>query len=323
MNQKDPYEILGVGRNAGQDEIKRAYRRLARQHHPDRNPGDKDAERRFKEVQAAYEVLGDPERRRQYDRFGAGGPTPEFHTWNVGRAPGGAEVHFDFGSLGDLSSIFEQFFTRAGGARGAAGARRPRRGPPPRQRGANIEHTVHVTLDEVARGTTRQIVLQAEGGAGAERIEFRVPAGVKDGQRIRLAGRGQQGPGGRGDLIVLCRVQPHRVYRREGLNLIQDATISFPEAVFGAKVEVPTPDGPVRVTIPPGTQGGARLRLRECGIQDARSGDTGDMYVIVRISVPREPSPEARELIEKLAEQLGVSPHTPAAAGNNRTGSGP
>jgi len=316
MNQKDPYEILGVARTASQDEIKRAYRRLARQYHPDRNPGNKEAERKFKEVQAAYEVLGDPERRKQYDRFGAGGPAPEFRTWSVGRTPD-AEFHFDFGSLGDFSSIFEQFFTRATGARGG----RTRTRTAARRRGSNIEHTVYLTLEEVARGTTREIVLRDPANPDAtERIEFRVPAGVRDGQRIRIAGRGHQGPGGRGDLMVRCRIQPHPIYRRDGLNLVQDVTVSFPEAVFGTKVEVPTPDGAARVTVPAGTQGGARLRLRGRGIRDDRSGQTGDMFLMVRISVPRDPSPEVRRLIERLAEELGTPRSQTASAGPHGSG---
>ncbi|RMF85425.1 MAG: J domain-containing protein, partial [Planctomycetota bacterium] len=211
VQSRDPYEILGVSRNASADEIKRAYRRLAKQHHPDRNPGDKKAEERFKEVQAAYDVLGDPQRRAEYDRFGAGGPAPDFHRWAEAPPPGAVSV--DFGDLGDLSSIFEQFFQgRAPGATRAGRARRTHRRAP---KGGDLEHTVFLTLEEAAAGAKREVVLRtSDDPRDTERIEFRVPPGVTDGQRIRLAGRGQVGPGGRGDLYVICRLQPHPVFRR-------------------------------------------------------------------------------------------------------------
>ncbi|MHC4091926.1 MAG: DnaJ domain-containing protein, partial [Planctomycetota bacterium] len=204
MKQKDPYEILGVSRTAAPPEIKRAYRRLAKESHPDRNPGNKAAETRFKEVQAAYEVLGDPERRQQYDRFGAGGPPPDFQTWTTGGPSPFEGVQFDFGG-GDLSSIFEQFFRRPGTrgrSRRAAGR--------PRPRGADLEHTIDLGFDEAVRGTSREIRLQAAGSnAHTQRIEVRIPAGVADNQRVRVKGKGHEGPGGSGDLMIRCRVRPH------------------------------------------------------------------------------------------------------------------
>lgn len=300
---KDPYEILGVGRSASPDEIKQAYRRLAKKFHPDRNPNDKAAEQRFKEVQAAYEVLGDRERRAQYDQFGAGGPPPEYQTWQTG--PGGpfaGDVQFDFGSLGDLTSIFEQFFQRGG----AAGARR--RGAsrrPGGARGANIETEIELSFEEAARGTEREVVLTTDGlDAATERIRFRVPAGVADGQRIRVPGKGQAGLGGRGDLMIRVRTKPHAVFRREGLDVLLDMRISFPEAALGTQKEIPTLQGPTVVKIPPGTSGGTKLRLRGRGIHDARSDKTGDLYAVVRIQVPKELSPRSRELIEELQREL-------------------
>lgn len=304
MEQKDPYEILGVSRTASQDEIKRAYRRLAKQLHPDRNPGDKNAEGEFKKVQAAYEVLGDPERRAQYDRFGAGGPTPDFHTWTTAGPSPFDEVSFDFSSLGDLSSIFEQFFRRPG-ARGRA--RRASRRPAPR--GADIEHIIDLPFEEAVRGTSRTIRLEASGsGARAENIEFRVPAGVADGQRIRIKGKGQDGPGGRGDLMIRCRLQPHPFFRREGNDILLDLPLSLTEAMLGAKVEIPTLDGPTRLTVPPGTSNGVKLRLRGKGIRDQRRGAVGDMYAVTRVVIPKELSPRARELFEQLARELNQDP---------------
>jgi curved DNA-binding protein len=306
MNRKDPYKILGVGRSASQDEIKRAYRRLAKEHHPDRNPGDKGAEQRFKEVQAAYEVLGDPQRRTQYDRFGAGGPTPEFHTWSTGRGSPFAETDFDFSSLGDLTSIFEQFFSGGPGVRG----RRRRTASQPRPRGADIEHAIDLTFEEAAAGTVREVLLTARGGRGArpERIEFRVPAGVADGQRIRVKGRGQDGPGGRGDLMIMCRIRPHPYFRRDGLNVLLDLPLTIREAALGTKVDIPTLDGATRVTVPAGTSGNTKLRLRGKGVRDQRTGETGDMLVAVRIQLPKSLSPKARSLLDELESELDLRP---------------
>ncbi len=301
MSHKDPYEILGVKRDASRDEIKRAYRVLAKRYHPDRNPGDKSAEQKFKDVQAAYELLDDPTKREQYDRFGAGGPIPDFQNWGAGSGtPFGGDVQFDFGSLGDITSIFEQFFTRPGpSARG--GHRRSARAA---RRGANIEHTIEVTFEEALSGTTREALLSAGPGGKSERIEFHVPAGVYDGQRIRLRGKGQHGAGGRGDVLVTCRVRPHPKFRRNGANILVDLTLDIVDATLGAKVEVPTPHGPAMVTVPPGTSSGAKLRLRGKGMPAARGREAGDLHALVKIAAPRELSPRARELLEALRDEL-------------------
>lgn len=314
MSTKDPYDILGVSRTASPDDVKKAYRRLAKQHHPDRNPNDKSAERRFKEIQAAYEVLGDPEKRAQYDQFGAGGPTPEFHHWtqdpNVVR---NAHVNFD---PSDLGSIFEQFFSRGGigGFGGSVGGRRrSRRGAP---RGADIEHDVTLSFDEALAGAVREVVLAAAGTNEHERIRFRVPAGVADGQVVRVRGKGQEGEGGRGDLLVRCHVAPHPLFRREGFDLALDLWLTFPEAVLGADVEIPTLDGAAVLKVPPGTPSGARLRLKGRGLRDGRNGQTGDLYAVVRIEAPKTLSPRARALVEELRTEL------PAAQRAERRGAG-
>jgi len=301
MSNKDPYEILGVPRSAKQDEIKKAYRRLAKQHHPDRNPNDKTAEKRFKEVQAAYEVLGDSQRRAQYDRFGAGGPAPDIHAWTADSRF--QDVPFGFGSVDDLTGIFEQFFSR--------GVRRPRRRSAARSmpRGSDIEHIVELAFDEAIRGTERDVVLATDGGnQSREQIRFHVPAGVSDGQRIRLRGKGQDGPGGRGDLMVKCCVRPHPTFRRDQLDILLDVPLTFPEAALGAQVEIPTPDGTTVVKVPAGTSGGTKLRLRGRGVRDERTGRTGDLYAVVRILAPRNLSPHARELLQELDQELGQHP---------------
>jgi curved DNA-binding protein len=302
MPSKDPYEILGVARDASQEQIKQAYRRLVMEYHPDRNRGDKAAEQRFKEVQAAYEVLGDPQRRAQYDRFGAGGPPPEFHTWSTHAPDGFAEFHYDFGSLGDLTSIFEQFFQRGrGGVRHAARRTRTARSGPT---GGDLEHAVEISLEESIRGTTREVVLQGQDGFRRERIEVRIPPGVADGQRIRVRGKGQPGPGGRGDLLIVCRVRPHPHLRREGLDLLVDLPLSFAQAALGTTAEVSTLDGVMRVKVPAGTSSGARLRLRGRGVRDPRTGQVGDLFAVVKIVVPRTLTPKARQLIEQLEAEL-------------------
>jgi curved DNA-binding protein len=300
MSSKNPYEILGVSRTASQDEVKRAYRRLAKEHHPDRNPGNKAAEQRFKEIQAAYEVLGDPQRRAQYDRFGAGGPTPEFRSWSTRGDDDTVGVHFGFDSLGDLGSIFEQFFRR--GSQGGGGYA-TRVGGSSSARGGDLEHSVDVSFEESIRGTTREVHLRGADGT-SERIEFRIPPGVTDGQRIRVRGRGNPGPGGRGHLIIVCHVRPDAHLRREGRDLVVDLPVSFPQAALGGSAEVRTLDGPVRIKVPPGASSGTRLRLRGKGVPDPRGGKPGDLYAVVQVTVPRELSETARELIRRLEAEL-------------------
>lgn len=306
MSSKDPYEILGVSRTADADEIKQAYRRLAKQHHPDRNPGNPQATERFKEVQAAYEVLGDSKRRQQFDQFGAGGPRPDFHHWDAHTTHRhGGDVGFDFGNLGDLSSIFEQFFagtSARGRGRGPGGARAQAAHP-----GADLEHYVQVTFEEALHGTKREVVLSAPEG-GAERIEFRVPAGVKNGQKIRVRGKGHHGMGGRGDLIITCTVEPHRFFRREDNDLYVDAPLTIIEAALGAKITVPTLSGSATVSIPPGTASGAKLRLRGHGVPAKNGATAGDLFVVIKIQAPKELTPKARELLESLQTELHEEP---------------
>lgn len=300
---KDPYEILGVSRTATPEEIKRAYRRLAKQHHPDHNPQNAAAAgERFKQIQAAYEVLGDPERRAQYDRFGAGGPAPDVRTWAQDGAHAGAEgMPFNFDSFGDLSSIFEQFFSR-----GSTSFRSGRRST---VRGADLEHTIEITLEEALRGTVRDVALSTgHAGSEPEHIRFKVPAGVTDGQRIRVRGKGQDGPSGRGDLLIRCRILPHAYLRREGHDLYLDLPLTFTEAALGTQIEIPTLAGRSVLKVPPGTSSGTRLRLRGAGVRDPHSGRTGDLYAVVKIHAPKALTERARELLHALEKELSERP---------------
>ncbi len=304
MSSKDPYVILGVSRTASAEEIKKAYRRLAKQYHPDRNPGDKAAEKRFKETQAAYDVLGDADRRAQYDRFGAGGPPPDMRGWNdqaAGRGPGHhAEGSIHFGDIGDLGGIFEQFFSRGGRV-----TSRGRRGASAATLGEDIKHDVVISFDEAIHGTTREIILQ---GDEQEHIAVRIPPGVDDGQIIRVRGRGQPGSGGRGNLLICVRIAPHPYYRREGRDILLDVPLSIVEATRGATLDIPTLSGRTTIKIPPGSSSGRKLRLRGRGVPDPRRGEPGDMYAVVKIVVPTALSPRAAALLDELDMELHQRP---------------
>lgn len=315
MGEKDPYDILGVARSASQDEIKRAYRNLAKQYHPDRNRDNPDATKRFKEVQAAYDVIGDPERRKQFDQFGAGGPVPEYQQWQSGPGRGGGGVDFGgadipFDNLGDLSSIFEQFFQRGGGGASTRSRRRSRpagRGGRGQNSNGTLEHTVDLSFEEAARGTMREVSISSNGQV--ERINVRIPAGIEHGKKVRVGGKGHFTTSGRGDLVITCRVQPHPYFQRNGTDLVVEVPIGVTEALLGAKVEVPTlSGGRVVLTVPPGTASGTKLRIRGQGLPDLKSKQTGDLLASIRIVTPKDISDEARDLATKLQAALSHSP---------------
>jgi len=301
MEYKDYYRILGVSKDATQAEIKRAYRRLARQFHPDVNPGDKSAEERFKEINEAYEVLSDPQKRRQYDQLGA-----SWSQWQRMRgAPGGFEDFarqwfgqagpqvqyvnledlFGQGSLGDLlDAIFGLGSTRARPAR-------PRRG-------RDLEASVELTLEEAFHGTTRRL----ERGDGRI-VTVRIPPGARTGSRVRLAGQGEPGRAGgpAGDLFLNITVRPHPVFRQKGNDLWRDLDVDLYTAVLGGEVPVETLNGTVSLKIPPGTSGGKAFRLRGKGMPDPRHHNRrGDLYAVVRVQVPSRLSARERELFEEL-----------------------
>jgi curved DNA-binding protein len=308
---RDYYEVLGVSRNASPEEITKAYKKLARQHHPDRNPGDKQAETRFKEIQNAYDVLNDPQKKAQYDQFGhegpqmggAGGPGPGGFHFNFG-GPGGAQMDPEqaqevfsriFGEGGG-GVRFEDLFGGGGGAKTGRGkGGRSRRSAPTTE---NLEAEARVPFLTAALGGTITL------GVGEREISVKVPAGIESGKKLRVAG---QGPGG-GDITVRIEVEPHLYFRREGKDVLLDVPISVGEAVLGGKVEVPTVDGRrVDVKVRPGTSGGAKMRLPGFGIAG------GDQYLVFRVVVPKgAPDERTRQLIEEYAKLHPLDPRADA-----------
>lgn len=305
---RDYYDTLGVSRDASDEEIRRAYRRLARENHPDvsREP---DAGQRFAEISEAYEVLRDPDKRSRYDRLG--------ENWRAGQDVSGAEgvggwqdVRVDFGDGAGggfaggpgMSDFFDQLFGR-GTARGGTGAGGRGAGGRSRfegftSRGDDVEAVLELPLEEAAIGGRRSISL-----ADGRDYEVEIPPGVRDGQRIRLAGEGAEGIGGgpRGDLFLRVRIRPHRRFRLDGRDVYLDLPVAPWEAALGASVRVPTLRGSARLRIPAGSSSGRRLRLRGEGMPDP-GGRPGDLYAVVQIHLPRRLTREQRELFERLAQ---------------------
>jgi curved DNA-binding protein len=310
MEYKDYYKILGVDRNASEKEIKRAYRKLARQYHPDVNPGDKAAEERFKDINEAYEVLSDPEKRRKYDQLGSSwrqwqqmGRDARGFDWSQWFSPGwpgGGRVRVEYGDLGDLedlfggtgfSDFFEAIFGGMGAPRTSWTEARPRRGQ-------DYTQPIEITLEEAFRGTTR--VIQKDG----RRLEVKIPPGVRTGSKVRVAGEGGPGiaGGASGDLYLEVKVLPHSVFERDGDDLRCEIPVSLYTAVLGGEVRVPTLSGDVMLKIPPETQGGRTFRLRGKGMPNLRNPKKhGDLYAKLRIQVPQKLSQREKELFRELA----------------------
>jgi molecular chaperone DnaJ len=372
MAQKDLYEVLGVSRKAKTDEIKKAYRKLARKHHPDVNPGNKAAEDRFKEISFAHDVLSDPEKRKIYDEFGSqglqSGFDPErarqYRQWQSTGGPaasGGAETG-GFGKYGSFEDIFSDLGDLFGGR-----TRRAARGPVP---GRDLEYAMEIDLLDSIRGASQMITLRKPatcpqckgaggegvapcpecggtgevrlgggplafgractrcGGTGSvvakpcprcggngsieetERLNVRIPAGIDEGSKIRLAGKGEPGTrgGAPGDLYITIHLRPHPFLERRGLDLHLDLPITVGEATLGASVRVPTPSGEVSLRLPPGSQSGQRLRLRGKGIRDAKSKTTGDLYVRLLVQVPKDGGEKVRRAVADLEECYEDSP---------------
>jgi len=308
--KRDYYEVLGVSRSASIDEIKRAYRRLAKKHHPDRNPDDASAERKFKEVQQAYDVLKDPEKRRQYDQFGEVGVGKWANTPHGERVYqwGGSSVGVDdleellssFGG-GQRPGIFDEIF---GGAFGGGGRRGTRPAP---SRALDQEQEVQLSFDQAVHGAT--LTLSITTGSRVQTVDVKIPPGVEDGQKLRLRGRVPAPPGGQaGDLILICRVKPHAYFTRRGADLYVDVPVSVTEAVLGAKIEVPSLDGTTLMTLPPGTAAGAKLRLKGRGLAGTEREERGDLYAVIKVVLPKSVSDRERELYEKLASLGTVDP---------------
>ncbi len=337
---QDYYDVLGVSRSASADEIKRAFRKAAMKWHPDRNPNDKDAERRFKEINEAYEVLGDPEKRTKYDKYGehwkqadayeAAGIDPNAGA-RYSTGPGGAySVHFggadfdDLGGFGDIGSIFGDLF---GGARRRTG--RTRRSA----RGTDVTGELHLTLREALHGCSKTLQLQSPqvcsacqgaghtnvgqvcrvcNGSGEQyerrQIEVKVPAGVHEGSRIRLSGQGTPGAAGgkRGDLLITIHLRPHPVFRVIGTDVEVDLPVAPWELALGAEVDVPTLDGVVSVRIPAGSPNGRVIRLRDLG-WPKKTGEKGNMLVRLMAAVPPPRNDAQRQAYEAAAEAFAGS----------------
>lgn len=303
---RDPYEVLGVSKSASTEEIQKAHRKLSKKYHPDRNPGDKQAETQYKEVQEAFEVLNDPTRKTNYDQYGFSGP-------QQGGFPGGFPGGVNFGQGGDVhvdprmaEELFQNLF---GGGRGGPGgpdlgdlfgggrrgkSRTRARRPAPE----TVESEVTVPFDVAVRGGTTSIEIDGR------RIDVKIPAGIEEGKKLRVPAEAT----GSAEVLLRVKIAPHAYFRREGNDVYLDVPLSIPEAVLGAKVEVPTVDGTrLEVKVPPGTSGGAKLRLRGKGIKD------GDQYLVFKVVVPHgHADEESRKLIEEYAKRNPQHPRTHA-----------
>jgi curved DNA-binding protein len=310
MDYKDYYKVLGVAKGASEKEIKAAFRKLARKHHPDFNPGKKESEARFKEINEAYEVLSDPEKRRRYDELGANwdafrnrGPAP-----GAGWPGGGGGVRIEYEDLGGgFSDFFRTFF---GGGLGGAGGGRPRRGGAGFPGGfggdeelfsgaADAEGEVELTLAEVLKGTTREVRV------GGEKVDVKIPPGVREGSRVRGAGRGGRGPGNRrGDLYLRVRIAPDPAFERKGDDLATTFRVPLTVAVLGGEAQVPTLDGPVGIRVPGGTPPGRVFRLRGHGLPRAgdKGGSRGDLMATLAVDLPQHLTARQKELFEELRE---------------------
>jgi len=314
---EDYYKILGVPRNATQAEIQKAFRDLARKYHPDLHPDDPDAKKKFQQIQKAFEVLNDPEKREMYDRYGASfetagagaGPYTRTFYWSTGpegEFSGSGFEEFDFADIfGDrfgkstgFSFGFEDLFEklRTAGARTAQYRARPR-AP---EKGADLERELEVPLPVAVSGGSWEFTFQKPGG-GLTTLSVNIPAGIREGQKIRLRGLGAPSPSGGppGDLYLRVKILPHKYFERRGDDLYVKVPVTLPEAVFGTKVDIPTPRGTVSVRIPPGTSSGTKLRVRGHGVP-REDGTSGDLYAVVEIQLPPHLDESTKEAIKKL-----------------------
>jgi curved DNA-binding protein len=287
MDYKDYYKILGVERKASEDDVRKAYRKLAMQYHPDRNPGDKQAEERFKEINEAYQVLSDPQKRAHYDRLGSDysrwqrrGAPGDFNWDQYGGFPGGMRVDSD-----DMQDIFSDFFRTIFGIRGEE----------PRSRGSQAQgyqQDLEITLDEAHKGTTR--ILQTDG----KQKQVRIPAGVRTGSKVRVAGAGPNGL----DLYLIVDVKDDKRFERRGDDLHTTATVSVFTAILGGEAEVETLNGKVKLNIPPGTQPEQVFRLSGRGMPHVKNpNEKGDLFVRLKVQIPKYLSPKQRELLEEAS----------------------
>lgn len=301
----DPYGELGVTRAASADDLRKAFRKLAKQYHPDANPGDAAAEEKFKRVSAAFDIVGDPEKRAKFDRGeidadgrqqGFGGfENGPFGGGRTGRGAAGPGMGAEFESM-DINDILGQMF----GSRAGGGGRRGYTPPPPK--GQNVRGRVEIDLEDAILGAKKRIAF-ADGRV----VDVTVPKGAVDGQTLRLKGQGEPAAGGAGDALIEISIRPHPVYRREGELLVMDLPISVPDAVLGGKVTAPTPDGPVSITVPKGSNSGQTLRLKARGLPDAR-GKRGDLMARLVVTLPDRVDAELERISENWRRER---PYTP------------
>jgi DnaJ-class molecular chaperone len=314
MPKKDYYELLGVERSASDDEIKRAFKKLARKFHPDVNPGDNKAEDRFKEISEAYAVLSDGEKRRKYDMMGhaafSGG-----NPWGARGAPQNVEdILREFG-IGD---IFGSIFGSGGGSRARGGGFWSSPRPQGPTKGQDVNYSMEIGFDDALRGMSTTITVpktEVRNGSPrrtTERIQVKIPAGVSSGSKVRLAGKGEPSRtgGSPGDLFIITKVQPHKFFERKGDNLYLDLPISLGESVLGTRVEIHTYEGTTKMTIPPCTQSGQTFRLSGKGAPHLKGKGKGDLYVTARVQIPDHVDDGSQELIREFERRNPSAPRS-------------
>ena len=317
---KDYYKTLGISKSSSKDEIKKAYRDLARKYHPDLNPDNKNAEEKFKEIQEAYEVLYDDQKRQQYDAFGSTG----FNSQPRG-GPGFSNSYTYSGDIPSFDEIFKDIFSYAGGQGGPF--RQQTRGRSDKlndlfgnfgksagfseQKPKNTQHEITVDFNTAIKGGTKDLTINSRDTRGkqkSEKLSVKIPPGVDTGSKIRIQGKGEQIGNKRGDLILKVKVQTHKIFRREKNNIVIDLPVTFYEAALGTKVDVPTIDGNARMVIPPGVQNGSKLRLKNKGVKNIKTGKNGDQYVIIKIVMPDKID---KNVLDKLEEIKNSNPYNP------------
>ena len=294
MAQTDYYKALGVDKNATPDEIKKAFRKLAVKYHPDRNPGDKASEDKFKEINEAYAVLSDPKKKEEYDTFGSSGFHRQYSQEDIFRG-------FDFGNAyKDMGTgAGEDIFSRLFGGTFARGGRGGFRAAP--QKGADLEMETDVSFRDAAQGAEKMVAFRRSGTR--EELKVKIPAGVENGSKVRIAGKGGQGESGGqpGDLYLIIRVLSDPVFTREGGDLFVDRSIPFSAACLGTSLDVPTLEGDKRIKVPAGIQAGTKIRLKGCGVKPLGSNTKGDLYVKITIQVPGSLNAAQKKLVEEMA----------------------
>ncbi|NIP39088.1 MAG: DnaJ domain-containing protein [Candidatus Dadabacteria bacterium] len=310
---KDYYKILGVSKSASADEIKKAFRNLARKYHPDINPGDKKAEEKFKDIQQAYEVLSDTEKKKSYDMFGEAG-------FQGGTRPGGYQTHYstNFGDFGESVnfggasgfSSFEDIFSEIFGARGGGRQQTHRTRP---SKGRDVEHQIEIDFNTAIKGGTRDIKIARESNGkdyATETISVKIPSGVDNGSKIRVAGKGEPGrnSGMRGDLYLKVKVAPHPIFRRNNNDIFLDLPVTIFEAALGAEVSVPTVDSTAKLKIPAGVQNGTKMRLKGKGVLNPKTRERGDQYINIVVSMPDKINETDKKKFEELSESINYNP---------------